>query len=96
MPKIYTRNQGGNLRYYADLRDLGGGQVALKAPGSSRATTDEIEAHKLFASKIEEVQGKVAASGSARLKPFIAEFIRNLSTTMGHSTGLIREQCPVW
>ena len=21
--------------------------------------------------------------------------IRNLSTTMGHSTGLIREQCPV-
>ena len=25
-----------------------------------------------------------------------AEPIRNLSTTMGHSTGLIREQCPVW
>ena len=24
------------------------------------------------------------------------EAIRNLSTTMGHSTGLIREQCPVW
>ena len=24
------------------------------------------------------------------------EQIRNLSTTMGHSTGLIREQCPVW
>ena len=23
-------------------------------------------------------------------------FMRNLSTTMGHSTGLIREQCPVW
>ena len=22
--------------------------------------------------------------------------LRNLSTTMGHSTGLIREQCPVW
>ena len=22
--------------------------------------------------------------------------MRNLSTTMGHSTGLIREQCPVW
>ena len=22
--------------------------------------------------------------------------VRNLSTTMGHSTGLIREQCPVW
>ena len=24
------------------------------------------------------------------------EVERNLSTTMGHSTGLIREQCPVW
>ena len=23
-------------------------------------------------------------------------FIRNLSTTMGHSTGLIKEQFPVW
>ena len=22
--------------------------------------------------------------------------MRNLPTTMGHSTGLIREQCPVW
>ena len=76
MPKLYTRNQGGNLRYYADLRDLGGGQVALKPPGSSRATTDEIEAHKLLASKIEEIQGKVAASGSARLKPFMDEFVR--------------------
>ena len=76
MPKLYTRNQGGNLRYYADLRDIGAGQVALKAPGSSRATTDEIEAHKLLARKIEEIQGKVAASGSARLKPFMDEFIR--------------------
>ena len=25
-----------------------------------------------------------------------ARAFRNLSTTMGHSTGLIREQCPVW
>ena len=25
-----------------------------------------------------------------------AQARRNLSTTMGHSTGLIREQCPVW
>ncbi len=25
-----------------------------------------------------------------------AQELRNLSTTMGHSTGLIREQCPVW
>ena len=26
----------------------------------------------------------------------LANRFRNLSTTMGHSTGLIREQCPVW
>ena len=26
----------------------------------------------------------------------LREAERNLSTTMGHSTGLIREQCPVW
>ena len=26
----------------------------------------------------------------------VDEDLRNLSTTMGHSTGLIREQCPVW
>ena len=25
-----------------------------------------------------------------------ASLVRNLSTPMGHSTGLIREQCPVW
>ena len=39
---LYTRVQGstGIARYYADLRDLGGGQLALRAPGSSRATTD--------------------------------------------------------
>ena len=26
----------------------------------------------------------------------VEEADRNLSTTMGHSTGFIREQCPVW
>ena len=30
------------------------------------------------------------------LKPELAAPLWNLSTTMGHSTGLIREQCPVW
>ena len=28
--------------------------------------------------------------------PTFSKALRNLSTTMGHSTGLIREQCPVW
>ena len=42
-------------------------------------------------------------AGAARRTPYLpsADGIvgmgyRNLSTTMGHSTGLIREQCPVW
>ena len=30
------------------------------------------------------------------LAPHHMASVRNLSTTMGHSTGLIREQCPVW
>ncbi len=33
----------------------------------------------------------VASAGDVR-----SEEVRNLSTTMGHSTGLIREQYPVW
>ena len=31
-----------------------------------------------------------------RPSPYDSASVRNLSTTMGHSTGLIREQCPVW
>ena len=31
-----------------------------------------------------------------RYRPWYPKAVRNLSTTMGHSTGLIREQCPVW
>ena len=37
------------------------------------------------------------ASDSVMGMPRMHEVLtRNLSTTMGHSTGLIREQCPVW
>ena len=32
----------------------------------------------------------------ARISHSNVVVVRNLSTTMGHSTGLIREQCPVW
>ena len=31
-----------------------------------------------------------------RIRAVLEWAVRNLSTTMGHSTGLIREQCPVW
>ena len=56
--RIYTRTQGkgGVLRYYADLRDLGGGQLALKAPGSSRATDDSDEARILLGKLLEDIK----------------------------------------
>ena len=65
--RIYTRSQGasGLLRYYADLRDLGGGQVALKAPGSTRATADPDEARILLGKLLEELK----AGGPPRRRP---------------------------
>ena len=43
-----------------------------------------------------ELWHKYFHSGSTIVGIDIDETFRNLSTTMGHSTGLIREQCPVW
>ena len=38
-----------------------------------------------------------ACGDERKLPPDVVKaWLRNLSTTMGHSTGLIREQCPVW
>ncbi len=74
MPKLYQRNQGGKSRYYADLRDIGGGQVALKPPGSSRATFDKEEAAQLMAAKIRELGGVTVAPGT-RLGEFVEEFL---------------------
>jgi integrase/DNA-binding Xre family transcriptional regulator len=46
--RIRWRDQGGQLRAYADLRDLGGGLRALIPQGETRATTDpEIAEHLL-------------------------------------------------
>jgi hypothetical protein len=75
MPKLYTRNQGGNIRYYGDLRDIGGGQVALKPPGSNRATSDETEALLLLAREIEKLEGR-PTKGSATLGASVEEFVR--------------------
>jgi integrase len=55
-PKLYTREQGGVLRYYADLRSVGGGRIALKAPGETLATTDPVIAAKLFAERLTKLQ----------------------------------------
>lgn len=74
MPKLYSRNQGGKRRYYADLRDIGGGQVALKVPGTSRATTDKFEAAQLMAEKIREM-GAVTVRPGVRMVEFVEEFL---------------------
>ena len=44
-----------------------------------------------LASQFPEIAAQWHATKNGELMPE-----RNLSTTMGHSTGLIREQCPVW
>lgn len=54
--RIYWRNQGAFRRAYADLRDLGGGQVALIAPGERRATTDPEVAEDLLRHRLTELQ----------------------------------------
>ena len=74
MPKLYTRNQGGETRYYGDLRDIGGGQVALRAPGSSRATTDKAVAIRLLAEKTLEF-GVVPEVTTAALGDFQNRFL---------------------
>ncbi len=74
MPKLYMRNQGGKTRWYADLRDIGGGQVALKPTGSNRATADRDEAAQLMADKIRELGGVTVGPGT-RLAEFVEEFL---------------------
>ena len=74
MPKLYTRNQGGQSRYYADLRDIGGGQVALRPGGTNRATTDKDEAAQLLAGKIREL-GAVTLGPAVGLEAFVDEFV---------------------
>jgi integrase len=82
MPKLYTRNQGGKTRYYADLRDIGGGQAALRPPGSTRATEDKAEAAQLLANKIREMGG-VRLGRTMGLGDFVTEF---LAVNPGHVT----------
>jgi hypothetical protein len=61
--RLYTRVQGstGVLRYYADLRDLGYGQVALKSPGSGRATDDPDEARILLGELLKDIKAGKAS-----------------------------------
>lgn len=50
--RIYWRNQGSVDRAYADLRDLGGGLVALIPPNEKRATTDPEIAEELLLQRV--------------------------------------------
>jgi len=86
MPKLYTRNQGGIDRYYADLRDIGGGQRALKTPGSNRATSSETEALKLLAQQIEELEGS-QSQDTALLGPFTRISSNNAAFSFDRSEG---------
>ena len=56
--RVYWRNQGGVRRAYIDLRDLGGGREALKAPGEKRGTTDPDIAIELAARRVKELEGQ--------------------------------------
>ncbi|HEV2131994.1 MAG TPA: site-specific integrase [Longimicrobiaceae bacterium] len=55
-PRLYARQQGGMLRYYADLRSIGGGREALIPPGETLATTDPTIAHTLLSRRVVELE----------------------------------------
>lgn len=54
--RIYRRERGGDVRYYVDLRDLGGRREPLKAPGETRATRDKDLAEVLAGKRVSELQ----------------------------------------
>ena len=75
-----------------------GAEVELPQRG-----TDGFEADELVAQRRADVDPTRVPSDASICRDFTdlevctrEEGGRNLSTTMGHSTGLIREQCPVW
>ena len=72
----------------------------LKMPGALEAVDDvltRVDGGGVTASEaIEQLLGaQIMLRNNRRLQAAMRSS-RNLSTTMGHSTGLIREQCPVW
>lgn len=55
-PHLYQRHQGGEPRWYADLRPAGGGREAMIPKGDTQATTDPVLAQKLFSNRLEQLQ----------------------------------------
>lgn len=56
--RIYWRDRGGARRAYVDLRDLGGGRLALIPPGDRQATSDRDIAQALAANLVRELEAK--------------------------------------
>jgi integrase len=54
--RLYTRERGGMPRYYADLRDLGGGQRRLVPPGARHATSDRNTALALLLGELKRLE----------------------------------------
>jgi integrase len=83
--RIYTRNQGGQTRYYGDFRDftdVGGGQEALRPPGAPSATTDPDIARQLVADRVKELEAArrnkaiLGVERQASLKEYAAHHLR--------------------
>lgn len=55
-PKIYTRMQGGQTRYWIDLRSYGGRREPLVPRGETLATTDPVIAQTLAADRLRALQ----------------------------------------
>lgn len=74
--RIRWRNQGGQLRAYADLRNHGGGRNALIPPGETRGTTDPEIAEYLLVQRMSNLLERRRAKVLLGLDPEadLAEF----------------------
>ena len=72
-----------------DFDDYAGGLTVVRRGGGKQTSSLRMRGEDGVLYNFRSID-KDAARG---LDPLLR---RNLSTTMGHSTGLIREQCPVW
>lgn len=88
--RLYRR--GKQKRYYIDLRDLGGGREALKPPGKTYATADEVVALDLAGKRVADLEAKKRGEyfgglkRTATLGAFAREWLayrRTFTNTMG-------------
>lgn len=80
--RVYGRKRGGETRFYADLRDLGGGREALIPPGDTSATTDPDIAQDLATRRVRELEegrrrnALLGVRGQVGLKAFAAHHLK--------------------